>query len=354
MLRAHRGWARAVVLAGCLALPLTACGGAGEEPEGTAALTDQSLSRADLLAQAEDEGTVSFYTTMAAPTADALADAFEKAYPGVDVQVFANNADVVVSKVTTEHQAGKPGADVLEIDNFAVQPLQERGVLQPFHSPAAGELDDATRKAADKDGEYYYVNDRVLYISLGYNTDAVEDEPTELEDLLAPEFKGRLAFAEGTIAARWVGGVLHSLGESAGTAFIKKLGEQQVKLAPVTTAALADLLVAGQYDLTPALLSNAPVTRADAPLAWVPLGLSVASTGSVSVVEGARHPAAAALFSDFLISPEGQAVFTGKGYSSPADTPDFEVWDPLETYTTSEEFQSAYGEWQDLLDDYVY
>lgn len=340
-------------LAAALALALTACG-SDSDPAGTAALTDQGLSRADVLALAEEEGSVSFYTTMAAPTADALADAFEKAYPGITVEVFANNADVVVSKVTSEHQAGKPGADVLEIDNFALQPLQERGVVQPFYSAAAGDLPAEVKKAAETDGENYYVNDRVLYISLGYNSDEVTEVPTTLDDLLAPDLKGRLAFAEGTVAARWVGGVLHTLGGEEGTAFIEELGAQDVKLAPVTTAALADLLVAGQYDATPALLSNAPSTRADAPIAWAAVGLPVASTGSVSVVKGAEHPAAAALLSDFLIGPEGQAVFTSKGYASPAEAPDFESWDPLETYRTSDDFQQAYGEWQGLLDEYVY
>lgn len=345
--------ARAAALTAALTLTLSACGD-DADPEGSGVLTDQDLSRDELLAQAEEEGSVSFYTTMAAPTADALADAFEKAYPEISVAVFANNADVVVSKVTSEHQAGKPGADVLEIDNFALQPLQERGVVQPFYSAAAAELPDTVKKSAENEGENYYVNDRVLYISLGFNSDEVSEAPTSLNGLLSPDLRGRIAFAEGTVAARWVGGVLHSLGEEEGTDFIKQLGAQDVKLAPVTTAALADLLVAGQYDATPALLSNAPITRADAPLTWSAIGTPVASTGSVSIVEGAEHPAAAALLSDFLIGPEGQAVFTSKGYASPADPPEFEAWDPLETFTSSSDFQEAYEEWQGLLDEFVY
>ncbi len=333
---------------------LAACSGNDADHPDSSILVDQDISRSELADRAVDEGTVSYYTTVAGPTAEALASAFEDAHPGIAVEVFTGNLDVLASKIASENQAGRVMADVIEADNFGQQQMREQELIQPFYSPSAQDLPADARTSADEAGLDYFVDDRVLFISAGYNPEETDGLSfADLDDLLVPELKGRMAVAQGTVAARWVGGVLEQLGQDEGTDFIRRLGEQDLKLAPVTTAALADLLVAGQYAATPSLLSNAPGMRKDAPLEWVPLGTAVASTGSVSIADGTAHPAAAALFADFLVSPEGQAVYAANGYTSPGEEVDFPTWDPLSSYPTTEEFNAAYEQWQGLLEEYV-
>lgn len=343
--------AATVLLASCATSAGTNSGDDGD----VSVLVDQELSTEDLVELAEAEGKVSYFTSVAGPTAETLASAFEEAYPGITVEIFTGNIDVLASKIVSEAQAGRVTADVIEADNFGLQQMREQDLIQPFYAPSAADYPDSARTPADVDGTDYYVSDRVLYISAGINPEAAPGvELDDYEDLLDADLTGRMAFAQGTVAARWVGAVLNDLGEEEGVEFIQALGEQDVKLAPVSTAALADLLVAGQYAATPALLSNAPVQRPGAPLEWVPVGTAVASTGSVAIAAGAPNEAAARLFADFLLSAEGQALYTENGYSSPGEEPDFDAWDPLSTYTTTEEFNAAYEEWQALLEEYVY
>lgn len=336
-------------------LLLSACGGDTESNGETGVLVDPELSNEELVTLAEAEGKVTFYTTVAGPTAETLSAAFEAKYPGVTVEIFTGNIDVLASKIASEAQAGQVTADVIEADNFGLQQMREQDLIQPFYSPSAQDFPEETRTSAEDEGTDYYVSDRVLYISAGFNPEAIGDaEIDELDDLLDPELKDRMAFAQGTTAARWVGAVMHELGEEDGEEFIRDLGAQNVKLAPVTTAALADLIVAGQYAITPSLLSNAPVQRPGAPLEWKAIGTAVASTGSVAVAADAPNEAAARLFADFLLSADGQALYVENGYASPGEEADFDTWDPLETYTTTQEFNEAYEGWQALLDEYVY
>src|SRR5690606_22900560 len=112
--------------------------------------------------------------------------------------------DVVSSKIASEHQAGRVTADVIEADHFGLQRMQEEGLPQPCHARSAVGFDESVRVPADEAGTDWYINDRVLLISAGYNPDEVGGlEITELEDLLDPSLQGRMAVAQGTVTARW-------------------------------------------------------------------------------------------------------------------------------------------------------
>jgi ABC-type Fe3+ transport system substrate-binding protein len=161
-----------------------------------------------------------------------------------------------------------------------------------------------------------------LYVyTLGLNTDLVPagTEPRTFADLLAPRWKGRMGWsgrASTSSAPGFVGAVFAAIGEDKGREYLKALAKQDV--APVTVSArqLLDQTIAGEYAIAIEILNNhAAISRAaGAPVAWAPLEKSLVAMSVISATREAPHPNAARLFLDFVMSPEGQALYRDRDY----------------------------------------
>jgi iron(III) transport system substrate-binding protein len=126
-------------------------------------------------------------------------------------------------------------------------------------------------------------------------------------------------------SANWVGAMVIALG----TDYVRKLGQQDIRVYELTGRALANLTIAGEVPLSPTTYnSHVEASRAQgAPIAWnVPGPVPVTDT-SVALALKAPHPHAAMLLIDFLLSPEGQAIYRDLGYApsrngmAPTDLP---------------------------------
>src|SRR5258708_2274062 len=87
-----------------------------------------------------------------------------------------------------------------------------------------------------------------------------------------------------------------------------------------------------------------------APVVWVPMDVVPVNAGSAAVIANAPNPHAALLFVDFLISPEGQKMYSDLFYGSAAKASSFERWYPEKGQTMEESEKRAEG-WLKLLDD---
>src|ERR1700721_2944161 len=87
----------------------------------------------ELVAAATKEGTVVFYTSIELLTAEKVGAAFEKAYPGIKVQVERNGAERIFQRLMQERDAGIHTADVVEAsDMTALYAWKAQGWLAPF------------------------------------------------------------------------------------------------------------------------------------------------------------------------------------------------------------------------------
>lgn len=77
----------------------------------------------------------------------------------------------------------------------------------------------------------------------------------------------------------------------------------------------------GEVDAAIVYASDATAARGVAVVAPAPPGSHPPVTYPMAVVQGAAHPEAAALFADFLLSPEGQAVLARHGLTPAAVEP---------------------------------
>jgi ABC-type Fe3+ transport system substrate-binding protein len=89
---------------------------------------------------------------------------------------------------------------------------------------------------------------------------------------------------------------------------------------PTNQRVVLDRVVAGEYPLALATFTHHTEISLSkgAPVRWLKLDPLTATMDPIFLLKGAPHPNAAKLFIDFVVSPEGQAVFRDAGYI-PAD-----------------------------------
>lgn len=302
----------------------------------------------------KEGGTLSWYTSLAGDIIDLQANAFKKKYPFVTkVDIFRGAEDALVTKAAQQAQANQPAFDVIESQITAVLQLFDAKILTPFYSPAADKVPDQFKTAAS--GKLLEsATDRVSLIAFGYNTNLIKegDVPKSFEDLLKPAFTGKLAVAGSTTGKRWVGAVLHKMGEDKGLEYLKKLGtDQKVSVQQVSGKALLDLIAKGEIAASPTIFkdhADLAAKQKNAPVKWVPLDTVIGNTGQVAVALKAEHPYTAMLFIDFLLGSDGAKVFHDNEYVVSTDSLPFDIWVP-EHGKTLDQISKDTKHWNDVF-----
>ncbi|HZA52089.1 MAG TPA: extracellular solute-binding protein [Myxococcaceae bacterium] len=257
-----------------------------------------------LVEQAKKEGQVLLYSTMTVNDGKALAAEFERKY-GVRVVHWRSSAEKIVNRVVGEARARRHEADVVETSAHRMEALHREGLLADFHSPVLREL----VPAAFPRGHRQHVADRFSFFVMGYNTNLVKPEelPRTYEDLLQPRWAGKITI-EGTDVA-WFAAVTQAMGEKKGLAYFHKLAatKPQIRNSHILTA---QLVASGEVPFFLTAYNNNMETlkRKGAPVEWAPLQPAFGQSASIGVLRDAPHPHAALLFTEFVLSKDGQEI----------------------------------------------
>ncbi len=206
----------------------------------------------------------------------------------------------------TELQAGQPASSDIYIGAAAqVQPLIAGGMFQTISwqtlLPAR-----ITAQDVERGGQVMRIQTGISGIT--YNTDLMPNPPALIEDYLKPEFRGKIAstpYAGGydILAANDLWGPAKTLD------FVKKLSPQ---LAGLMRCGDVERIATGEF---PALvmdcISNSAITWHDrgAPVGFIiPRDVAQRRYYYIGIPRHAQHPAAAALFAVYLMTPEGQSL----------------------------------------------
>jgi len=261
----------------------------------------------DLIEAAKKEGEVVYYTTMTLSQSKKVVDQFQKKYPFLKTDLFRTGGGPLLNKIQTEARGGRHAWDVVSGRGEMVLPLIERKLLASYHSPEAKNIE---KDLVDPDGYWaaYYVNPYVL----GFNTNLVKkaDAPKTYEDLLDPKWKGKKISIDDE-AFGWLSGLIRAWGKEKAVDYFKKVAAQEPVLMRGNTNRV-QLTVAGEYSL---IVAYAPTiqreTSRGAPIDWVPLEPVPVQVNPAMIAAHAPHPNAARLFTDFLLSKEGQSLLIG-------------------------------------------
>jgi iron(III) transport system substrate-binding protein len=141
--------------------------------------------------------------------------------------------------------------------------------------------------------------------------------------------------------------------KAKGEAFVRKLREQDIRPHGTTAAGLTELIISGEAPISFTMVETnltQPAATKGAPVAWVPMEVVPVNAGSAAVIANAPNPHAALLFVDFLISPDGQKMYSDLFYGSAAKASSFERWYP-EKGLSMEEYEKRADGWLKLLND---
>jgi putative spermidine/putrescine transport system substrate-binding protein len=304
-------------------LALAACSPPSEDKSsttsgGTDAATATSVtdfgSMSDLVKAAQDEGTLN---VIALPPDWAnygnIIKAFEQKY---DIKVQSDQPDVASQDEINSAKQLKGtdrAPDVFDLGQSVA--LANTDMFAPYQ---VSTWDDVPAEFKDPDGAW--INDYGGYMSVGYDSSKVPDV-TSLDDLLGPDFKGKVALnGNPTEAGAAFSGVVMASVANGGSAddiapgveYFSKMNDVGNLLPVDPTSATIE---SGQ---TPVVidwdyLNAAETAKLPSWKVYVPKEAPIAGYYFQAINADAPHPAAARLWEEFLYSDEGQNLWLAGG-----------------------------------------
>jgi iron(III) transport system substrate-binding protein len=337
---------RRAFLVGLLAAPGIARAQGPESPHRAIYLFDGADRQARLLAGARKEGTVSVYTSLNTQDSVPLTSAFETKF-GIETELWRSSSERVVQRGVAEASAGRFACDVFETNGPEMEALYREQLLDGFRSPHFTDLPPA---AFPK--HRHYVADRFNFFTIGYNTRLVkpEDVPNSYNDLLHPRFAGRIGIEAGDVD--WFGAMVKHMGEANGLAFFRKLAASKPQVRSGHTL-VGQLIASGEIPIAANIYNhNAErIAVQGAPIKWKALTPTFGRPNAIGVARRARHPHAALLFADFVLSREGQMILkarnrvpASRAVNSPLNAFPFEMIDPVITLDEDAKWSKLWSE----------
>jgi iron(III) transport system substrate-binding protein len=159
-----------------------------------------------------------------------------------------------------------------------------------------------------------WVTDRLNFFVVAYNTNKykAQDIPKHYEGFLDPKWKGQIGIEATDV--EWMATIIHKLGNDRGMKLFERLAAMRPDVRK-SHVLLAEMVGAGEVPVA-LTVYNAEVEslkRRGAPVDWLPVEPVVGRPQGIGVLREAPHPHAALLFADFVLSPEGQELFSSLG-----------------------------------------
>jgi iron(III) transport system substrate-binding protein len=170
---------------------------------------------------------------------------------------------------------------------------------------------------------------RLSYFSIAYNTKEVAPDkvPKTYEALLDPQWKGKMAWPyANTGRYLFLINLRTAWGEDKAMAYFKKLAQQKIiNFASGSARTLVDRVIAGEYPIAINIYAHHPLISAakGAPVNSQLMDPVPSAAGTIAAVKLSKHPHAAMLLLDFMLSKEGQEIMS-KAHYFPA-RPDVEA-----------------------------
>jgi iron(III) transport system substrate-binding protein len=266
-----------------------------------------------LIAAAQKEGKVVWYTSVDLPVAEKVARGFEARYPAISVRVERNGSERLFQRIEQELASGIHAGDVVNTSDGAHFVIWKRaGRLQPYLPMEAAQ--SLPKDQVDADGTF--LSWRASLSVIGYNTNVVQaqEAPKSFADLLDPKWRGRIVKAHpgysGTILT-----ATFQISRDLGWGYFERLAKQNVlqvqsstdppkKLALGERAVMAD---GNEYNVFQMKESGQPLE-----VVYATEG-SPMITGPSAIFKTAPNPNAARLYQHYLFAPETQQAICDLG-----------------------------------------
>lgn len=335
-MRAVRPLRARVILCLLLLACLAACGksptesGGGGRDDAAAESAESVYAKAESLsgkdridylrAQAKKEGdTLTLYSSYSANALKGLTAEFQKAY-GIKVRSFRSTPETIAQRMQQEVQAHyAKGNDVVETRGFEMYRLNQAKLIRSLEGNYLTSIPKSGRFAG-------WTADRFVIITAAWNTSLVPKgkQPKSWADLADPRWRGKLAIEQ--LDDNWYE-TLHEylVAHGSTTAQVDDMFERIVANARVISGhtQMHQLLASGQFQVAvDGYTYLAEQTAAEgAPVSYrPPISPAVSQPNGVGLMRTARHPAAAALFYQWILT-SGQDVLARTGNTAATRLP---------------------------------
>jgi iron(III) transport system substrate-binding protein len=256
-------------------------------------------------------GRLVLYTSQPERDAAQTVNAFKKAYPGVEVEVFRSGTTEVMGKLAAEFAGGAPKADVLLLaDAATMESLKKAGRLLAYPTVKLAGLE-----ASSYDADKTYFGSKLITTGIAVNGSA-KARPVSFADLAKPEYKGQMAMPSPLYsgAAAIMLGTMTSRSD-LGWGYFEKLKAADT-VAVRGNGAVLNAVANGEKSygiLVDFMAFNAKAKGS--PIDFVfPAEGSPAVTEPVAILNTTQNAAAARAFVDFILSDDGQRLAVSMGY----------------------------------------
>jgi iron(III) transport system substrate-binding protein len=258
------------------------------------------------------------------------------------VSLFKSSSEGLVERIAQESDAGFRGSDVVETNADGLLELDGEDALVAYRSPL---LPGLVAGAAQQD----WTVDKFNTFTVAWNTDNVSkaDEPRSYEDLGDPRWKGKLVVEVDD--ADWYKTLReYFIAQGEPASRVDAMFERIFRNAVFVNghSFMTQLVASGEFDVSPDSYVHTIKGLMDkgAPIAWQPaVEPVVVRSDGVAVAKDAAHPAAALLFTDYVLGP-GQQVF--RDYALDAARKDLSVPPSIDRVTVDvKDFIANEDEW---------
>ena len=296
---------------------------------------------------AKKEGSFTLYTTIAEKDLPTLIKPFEAKY-GIKVNVWRAGTDKVLQRTLAEAAAKRDEVDVVHFGSPEMEALSREKVLQPVKTPtykllAPGSVPVHQQWAAT-----------LLSVWVqAYNTQAIkkEDLPKTYADLLDPKWKGKLGIEVKN--QDWFQTVVDIMGgPEKGLKFFNDLVAKNGISPRTGHTLLTNMVVSGEVPLALTVYNYMPeqAKKKGAPIEWFALEPAVARSNAVGVAMRAKHPHAALLFHEYMLT-EAQPLMLSIDYvptnttvPSPLKGVKVLITDPIRSLDEAEKWGKLFDE----------
>ena len=266
---------------------------------------------AQLIQAGKKEGKVVVYGSLESESADAIFKVFRQK-TGIELDYWRASSTKAMDRALTEYRAGKPLFDAVLTNDNPMQIMLKEGIFAKYYSPSA--------KAFAKDSIYPGLGprDRNVIIGVLYNNSLIKpaDAPKSLEDLLKPQFRGKIVMpdpTQHTTTAQWLASLEKLMGKEKADKFIRDLAAAK----PIFVESLlpaAERVASGETPVGIAYVKYVyTFGQRGAPIDYVRLGKMMGDGHYVTLSNKAPHPNAGKAFIDFFLGEESMSMLAKQG-----------------------------------------
>jgi len=264
-----------------------------------------------LIAAAKKDGKVVVYGSLESDVADAAFKGVKNKI-GIDVDYWRASATKVMDRALSEFRAGKPVVDIVLTNDNPMQIMYKEGLFTKYDSPSAK---DFTKESIDPNLGPRYRN---VIIGVIYNKDIIKpaDAPKSLEDLVKPQYRGKLVMpdpTQHTTTTQWVASLDKLMGKEKAAKFIRDLAAQK----PILVESLLPAAERVSTGETPIAISYVKYVyiyaQRGAPLDYVRLGKFMGDGHYLGLNAKAPHANAGKAFIDYFLSADNMKTLAKEG-----------------------------------------